>query len=222
MRELYERKTSASLMILKFGVLSFIFALGVAMMVAGARAADWEAPRTVLESSDDRSGFYISGFGSAIFPEDIDFTLGAAAFNGDTKDGYRFGGALGYRFNPWLRAEIEASYGMIEVTAGPVTADLAQTTGMVNGYVDIDIGLALVPYLGLGAGFTNVSDDVFNRDNYILAGQGIAGVTLQLNDTFDIFAEYRYFRTVAGQIGPVDFPEGLTNHQIGGGIRLNF
>lgn len=193
--------------------LSIVAVLGAALLLMASAVA----------GAEERKGFYIAGWGAYLAQEDADFQLGATAFSSDSRDGYRFGGAVGYSFNNWLRAELEGAYAHNTIQPVGISTDLKQATAMVNGYVDIDVGLALVPYLGLGIGMTAQSEDLLNSDSFVPTAQGIVGVTFELNDTFDIFTEYRYVRSVDSNLGGlVEVDGGIANHTIGAGLRLHF
>ena len=195
----------------------FAIALGLTMIFAAILG-------TMSARADDtRSGFYIAGWGAYLAQEDADFRLAAASFSSDARDGYNIGGAVGYAFNNWLRAELEASYSKNEINPLTFSTDLEQARAMVNGYVDVDIGLALVPYLGLGIGLTAQREDILNSDSFIPTAQGIVGLSFELNDMFVIFTEYRYIRTTDSNLGGVvQVDGGIANHTAGAGLRVHF
>lgn len=129
-------------------------------------------------------------------------------------DGWISGAALGTRMGPW-RGEIEGLYAEHEakghslngVGVGGVDGHAKLTAGMVNGYYDIGQG-RLKPYVGGGVGYANVKLDnyraagakVADDDDNVLAYQGMAGVSYEINPCWSINGEYRYIGTNDAEI----------------------
>lgn len=160
----------------------FVAAFTAAMSVAGgALAADLPPtrPPAVAPPIQDPivSGVYAEFFGGWIWPSvapatDRDCASPLALIPCGTyasitpRDGWRIGGALGYRFNPLLRADVSLSYSAfagrgldIPAVTSDGHADFTALTGLVNGYVDL-AGLVgplgpFSPYVGAGVGFSS-------------------------------------------------------------------
>jgi opacity protein-like surface antigen len=172
--------------------------------VAGAQDMGWV-----------RDGAYARVEGGWSNLDDNSFNTGAGRV--DSKyddDGYIAGAAIGSKMGPW-RAEIEALYSENDVKSNNLNgAALAGvdgktklTAGMVNGYYDF--GQArFKPYVGGGVGYANVKLDNYrgggttlaDDDDNVLAYQGIAGVSYELNPCWSINGEYRYIGTNDAEI----------------------
>ncbi|HEX4192085.1 MAG TPA: outer membrane beta-barrel protein, partial [Stellaceae bacterium] len=114
----------------------------------------------------------------------------------DRKEGFIGGAAAGYQFGPF-RAEIDGDYsrnGVKSVSAGGATASLGGHTQnisiMANGLYDINIGMPIVPYIGAGAGATDLGDG--STDRWGFAIQPIVGVSYSITPQISIAGEYRY------------------------------
>lgn len=162
----------------------------------------------------------------------------------DSFPGYVIAGALGYRFNDSLRAEMEIAYrrntfgdftdrGVEEGSSGHVSSLAA----MLNGAYDIDAGSAWTPYFGAGFGwaFVGYDVDVFggeltdapfldDRDG-VFAYQAMAGLTYQASDMIDLSLGYRFFATLdpklTDETGQV-FDAEYRSHNIELGVAVRF
>lgn len=142
--------------------------------------------------------------------DDNDFNTSAGRVSTKYKDdGWMAGAALGKRMGPW-RAELEGLHQ--ENTAKTVELNGANPGGgdghaklnalMANGYYDFGNG-RFKPYIGGGVGAANVKMDKIRNnvgqfaddDDNVLAYQGMAGVSYELNPCWSINAEYRYLGT---------------------------
>lgn len=208
-------------------------AVVVGLAVAGPAAAE--------------SGFYVSGSGGLIdVYDDIDASVGGADLKVELDPGYFGAGALGYQFGVF-RLEIEGMYQSVDV--GDIDLDGAVVDGvgfdvtgsdgdgtvvsaMLNGFVDIDLGVPVKPFLGLGAGvaFVDIEDaggtvdvgglgsisaTVIDGSETAPAAQAIAGLGFDITDHLTLSAAYRAF--IAGPVeyavelpvvGAVDDAEG--------------
>lgn len=142
----------------------------------------------------------------------------------------------GYKLGNGWRVEGELARraaGVDSVGGSAGSGDLRTTSLMANVIYDFDIASPITPYLGLGAGLSQVKFDnatpfgasSINDSDRALALQGIAGASYAVNDQFDVFADYRYFtsrnvdmRTVAGNSASFD----TSNHAIMVGLRFSF
>jgi OOP family OmpA-OmpF porin len=178
----------------------------------------------------DKSGFYVGAMGGGNYVEDqdVEFDTGTFLDNIDMDASYDWGwaagGTLGYRFNSGLRVELEGTYRKNDADElsvfgfdVPLKGDLTAISGMANVLYDIDFGSMVVPYVGVGAGAAYVeandidvfppSPAAFDDQEWAFAVQGIAGVNLRIDDNIDLFADYRYFRTVGLDLADI-YPGG--------------
>ncbi|MDB5371389.1 MAG: hypothetical protein JWP04_31 [Belnapia sp.] len=158
--------------------------------------------------------------------------------------------SIGWGFGNGLRAEIEGSYrhnDMDRVTSGNRSGNSGYWRNygaMGNVLYDFNLGLPVIPYVGVGAGYawTDVShanlrgpggsryriEDTEGRFAY----QGIAGAALALGGGLALTAEYRFFGTLdpkleVDRVGTVGAAGGSIkgtnyNHSALIGIRYAF
>jgi outer membrane protein OmpA-like peptidoglycan-associated protein len=128
------------------------------------------------------------------------FTQGTVNVNPTT--GWIAGGMVGYDFiGP--RVELEANYrdntGTLTTpsTLGSVGFDFNQTAVMANLLYDFNAGGTIVPYVGAGLGvaFTNASALGGSVSSTQFAYQGIVGIGYNIDSSFRINLEGRYFGT---------------------------
>ena len=153
--------------------------------------------------------------------------------------GFVAGGALGYAFGP-ARIDAEFSY----LTANFVfpsegekdeTADdnFTALSLLAQGWYDIDLGSFLTPYLGVGAGATNLSvklvsddDTWFDGAAWGFAFQAGAGVALRILAGFSLDIGYRFFGTLQTEVFDNADPDlssvspALMAHRIQLGLRF--
>jgi len=79
------------------------------------------------------------------------------------------------------------------------SGDFDSTTLMLNAFYDFDTGTRLTPYIGLGFGLMNVEltyrpggVGVIKDDDNVFAYQLAGGLNYEVNDSFSVFASYRY------------------------------
>jgi outer membrane protein OmpA-like peptidoglycan-associated protein len=137
------------------------------------------------------------------------FPATSAEFEYDT--GWAMVGALGFKGNN-LRIEFELGYRDNQsdtVTTTPPAAttlfsDVTYFSQMVNVVWDIPLGETVEFSIGGGAGGAQVDYDLggtfgglqsIDDGEYVFAYQGIAGLSVDVSDHVEIFAEYRYFDT---------------------------
>ncbi len=83
---------------------------------------------------------------------------------------------------------------------------------MGNIYYDFHNDTPWTPYLGVGLGGVNVSANNLRVDgtqlsddsNFVMAYQGIAGVSYAIDPQLSLRADYRYLRTEAATLGVND------------------
>lgn len=159
-------------------------------------------------------GLYVSTFTGLAFQNDQNNTAGGQSIDISLDNGFVIGGAVGYKLPiSGFRVELEVAYRENGVTAGEFLGDpSASFSGdtsslgvFANALYDFDGILGIVvPYVGVGLGYGGVESDTFldtvtggqrfggpTRSEFLY--QGILGVTVPLGDTWDVFAEGRYY-----------------------------
>ena len=143
---------------------------------------------------------------------DISLRKGSADWAFDV--GFVAGGALGFAFGP---ARIDAGFSYLTANfVFPGEGDEATETSddtftamslMASGWYDLDVGSFLTPYLGVGAGATNLSvklttadDTWFDGVGWGLAFQAGAGVALRVVAGFSLDIGYRFFGTLQTEV----------------------
>ena len=188
---------------------------------------------------------YISGFVGVNFPSASDVKITSTAFPDILRvekydSNITFGGAFGYDFGNDIRIEEEVSYRNNDVDlasfpSAPALQGIEKTTIslMTNGYYDIDLGIPLKPYLGVGIGFASIEREVRvtnggdSDTDVVLAYQLMAGLGYKINPKFTITAGYRYFVTSKSQYFinfgiPQVVDDEFQSHEFMGGIRFSF
>jgi len=177
--------------------------VAVAMPLA-ANAAEWGG----AEWNND--GVYVRGEGGWTNIDDNSFATGAGTVSNKYEDdGYSYGAAIGMKKGP-MRYELEGLHQESDVKSNSLAgAPLAGSGGtaelnaaMANVYYDFGNG-RLKPYIGGGAGIAEMKMDnisgggatLMDDSDSVLAYQGMAGVSYQLNPCWSVNAEYRYVGT---------------------------
>lgn len=161
----------------------------------------------------------------------------------DFETGWAFGGAIGYHWD-MLRLELELSYRENDASdfdgADTTTGDVSQFAQMLNIVFDIPLGETVELSLGGGIGAAMVDAEITATtvlgsaivadDDYVLAYQAIAGLSIDVGERTELFAEYRYFATDGAELagesipGPTFVTEDfdLKNHTGLFGLRYYF
>ena len=128
-------------------------------------------------------------------------------------EAFTIGGGLGYRFNPYMRADVLFNYaGKYDIGGG---TDLSASSVTGNLYLDMPIeGLPFKPYLGAGLGYGWATRSPGDDDGG-LAVAFKAGLNWTLAPNLELDTGYR-FRDIM-----VDGPN-VTEHQFLVGLRYNF
>ena len=178
-------------------------------------------------AGDDQ--WYVGVDGGAMIVEDLALDIGTLnnAASVDTKNGYDFGGVVGYDFGGF-RLESEVSYRKAnvsafssqtpQITSGATTAlapsgsyqidgDASALSFMVNGLLDFGDDDGLQGFVGGGVARVDVPATVaapafLDGSDTGLAWQALAGVRTPLSDSCDVGLKYRFFN--ANKIGLVD------------------
>ncbi|MCP4907371.1 MAG: porin family protein [bacterium] len=127
--------------------------------------------------------------------------------------GYVFGGAFGARFLEHFRTEVRVGYRTTEIEeialqgeAPDARGDLALLSATLNGYVDWDFGIGVIPFIGAGIGWGMQSLDVQNQGgnatqlsiddtDHVIVWNAMVGGTLPLTKVTELSLAYRYIRT---------------------------
>ncbi|PZW46750.1 outer membrane protein with beta-barrel domain [Humitalea rosea] len=220
------------------------------------------------------SGVYIGGGAGVNFLQDSDLSVANAAGRTALTNagiGTRTGTAsfetgyvgvlsIGYGFGNGVRAELEGNFrsNKIDSISGfrgatgnrAVSGGFTQSYGvMANALYDFDLGLPVVPYVGLGAGYV-----IQNWDNVRSSAPGVNGVRIDGDDGrfayqaivgaalpieavpgLSLTAEYRFLGTLSPEVdGRVTTPTGVVtagrakietenfNHSLLVGLRYAF
>lgn len=183
-------------------------------------------------------GWYVGGAG-AFTGADTDFDYTAGEDKAEYDIGWGIAGYAGYKFGNGIRTEAELgvrknTISNIDTTIA--TADSGDTradTALVNVIYDFHNNSRFTPYLGAGVGVAHIShgmvklvaSDTVHDDDYVLAGQGIAGVSYTLSEKWDTFADYRYLITEdqsTRNSGGVAIDSNYTSQALSIGARYNF
>ncbi|MFZ5782843.1 MAG: OmpA family protein, partial [Pseudomonadota bacterium] len=130
------------------------------------------------------------------------FFTGSSTANASFNTGYVLGGVVGYDFvGP--RIELEGAYrennGTLTVNGinGSAGINFSQISVMGNVYYDFMAGGSIVPYIGAGAGvaFLNVGALASTMTSTQFAYQGMVGVGYNIDSTFRLNLEGRYYGT---------------------------
>ena len=124
--------------------------------------------------------------------------------------GFNVGGAIGMRFNEFFRGELELGYRRSEVNALSVQNEndngqgwVSMLSVMANGYVDYDLDIGVIPYVGVGIGWGRVEYDAKNTNGILrLEGEDnvftwalMVGGSIPVTEVMDLSLGYRYIAT---------------------------
>jgi opacity protein-like surface antigen len=177
-------------------------------------------------------GFYLRGdVGYKIYAShDVSF-VGASYVNEDVDNTALLGGGIGYRFNPWLRADITGDYEFPARFHGNLScaacgagggagfsneyAKISAATFLANAYIDLGTWYGFTPYVGggIGASYVMVDDYHFVNPNGVtgvVGGDGkwnfawaaMAGVAFDITPNLVLDVNYRYLSLGDGQTKP--------------------
>ena len=175
---------------------------------------------------------------------DSDISLGGLSGVVEFDPGFAVGGAVGYRFQEYLRAELNLSYRQADIDKLTVlgyvlegAGDVGAFTTLVNLYYDINLGLPVTPYVGAGIGIALIDVDsdsaanvlIVNDDSTEFAWNVMAGAASSATDNVDLTFGYRYLSstdakldaTVVG-VGNFTMDAEFGVHEVMFGARYNF
>jgi len=142
----------------------------------------------------------------------------------ESDEGFNIGMAFGKRFYEHFRGEIQLTFRENEVSNMSLRNESDNASGhigllaiMLNGYVDWDLGIGVIPYFGTGMGWGSVEIEAkngalnqskINGSDSVFAWSLMAGGSYPLNDVLDISLGYRYIATTKPKVN-----SKLTNPQ---------
>lgn len=193
--------------------LALAAAVASSIALQPARAADMPLPYIPPPVVEDYGGWYLRGYigmSNQGF-KGLDHVLFATApgFAWLDRGGFSsapiFGGAIGYQYNSWIRFDLSAEWRGGSVfkaldtytgVGGPFTNDYTgikkEWLFLANAFVDLGTWRAITPYLGLGAGFANVTIGNFRDTNVIATSGGYADTGSQWNFAWALYAGLAY------------------------------
>jgi opacity protein-like surface antigen len=180
-----------------------------------------------LASAEPMDSWYVSVGGGINSLDDVDGVLtstgGATApFELGFDTGWALNGAVGHGWDV-LRLEFELAYRQNDVEffntpAVTTSGDVTTFAQMLNLVFEVPLGDSVELSLGGGLGGALVDVDIIGTsggdvatlsdDDYVFAYQAIAGLSVDVGERTEIFAEYRYFVTEEAEISgaaPPDF-----------------
>ena len=142
----------------------------------------------IATAANATEGWY--GRGDVGYSVDGHVEGGGSSFDFD--DDWMVSGGIGYGFSNGFRAEGELSYRKNDLDV-PTNNETTATSLMANLYYDFNRGGRWQPYVGIGAGYTQV-DIEGSDDDSSWAWQAMAGIGYELNDRTTLDVGYRFFR----------------------------
>jgi len=143
---------------------------------------------------------------------------------------------LGYKREDGFRSEFEVAGRDNDVdqlrNMGSADGKVEALTFMGNILYDFQRFGKIKPYLGGGIGLARVRFDsvrpigagMINDHDTVFAYQGIAGVSFDLTDRFEVYGDYRYLRTsdldVQEAVSGTTVHAEYSNHTVLGGVRV--
>ncbi len=234
----------------------FVAMLALLVMSGAAQAAEGGG-------GGKPNGLYFRAFGGIAWQEESRVN-GTNVTDGNLEidPAAALGGAIGYRwsnlriegFGAWRHHDVDVFEAIQLVTVnegtgatvtindldrfrGRVSGDTTTIVGMINGIVDIDFALPVVPFVGagLGAAYVTLNDvsgsvgnvpfELTDDSDMVLAYQALGGVAYPITDQIIVELEYRFLTMT-----DPEFTDSLgasidvenDSHNIEVGFRLNF
>ena len=183
---------------------------------------------TANGSAKDKGAYFSASAGIVSFD---DVTSSDNHFLDSNIDG-DFSGeiGLGYRFNNKVRGEVSYS-----VTSGENTdrrlergseegwdAGWFETTSVLTSlYYDLTNKSKFTPYVGAGLGTTNIQTDQSDGDQLRFGYQGKLGISYDISNSFDLFAEGVYQSTSTSNLSG-NTVDGISSFSTRLGTRYKF
>ena len=153
-------------------------------------------------------------------------TISGRRVSSQWKSGFGGLAALGYRWSPNLRTELEASGRVAKVTTfngvAPWAGKQFDNSIMVNGFYDVDLGGRFTPYVGVGVGMTQLiwgdnfrvptqaTPTVYDRDDVEAGWQAIVGASYAVTPKVALALDWR----LKGSFGDYSFPGSVAGRSI--------
>jgi OmpA-OmpF porin, OOP family len=169
-------------------------------------------------AASQAGGFYAEAAGGVTFGTDIEID----GFDADMETGWNIGGAVGTHITPNLAAELDIFYNDRGLEC--CSDDSLNTLSfMANAIYGFNPDGFMNPYLGAGIGTVRVEgvDGGGSDSDWKFGYQVMAGVLLNVNKAFGVFAEYR-FHDAVGDAELFGSDVSYHSHNMSGGIRVNF
>jgi opacity protein-like surface antigen len=157
---------------------------------------------------------------------DRDLVIGGRQVSSQWKTGWGGLAALGYRWSPHLRTELELSGRVAEVTTFNKVAPWAgkqwDNSVMVNAFYDVDLGGRVTPYVGAGLGGTQLiwgnnfrvptqaTPTVYDGEGIRMGWQGVAGVAYAVSPKISVALDGR----IKGTFDDYSFPGSVAGRDI--------
>jgi opacity protein-like surface antigen len=191
--------------------------IGLALVLAATPSLAADSAKDADDKKSDKivDNLYVAYSGGVSYIRNQNLT-GADATGSDLNGrlssdiGFNVGGAIGMRLYEHFRAELELGYHRAEADSLSVQGEPDNGQGyisllsvMANGYVDYDLDIGVIPYVGVGIGWGRIELDAKN-DNGILRIDGsdhvftwslMIGGSIPINEMMDLSMGYRYIAT---------------------------
>lgn len=236
------------------GVVLCAVAFAAATPVSAQSATDAgaePATETDAETEPRHLGYVEYSAGVSIVPNQnvTGQGLGGSGLSGSAQldAGYSVGAAVGREFyERWgasLRGELALNFRSNDATSLSLAGEPANANGqlylftaMLNGFVDYDLRLPVVPFVGFGVGYGLIDMDIengsgptkINDSDSVFAWNVMVGGTLAFTTTTDFTMSYRYLMTTDPEFGgrfqssSRDFDSEYDLHEVVLGMRVNF
>lgn len=159
-------------------------------------------------SAAEQPGWYGTLGAGMAFQNDTEHTSANTNNFKFTNPGFDVLGSVGYAYGNGLRFEGEAFHGYS--TVRDADGAISNTDLFLNGLYDFDLGTFFTPYVGAGVGVGFVGAENIGRttgtthidgNDTQFAYQGIAGVSMPINNEWSVSADYRYIATLDPKFG---------------------
>lgn len=157
---------------------------------------------------------------------DRDLVINGFKVSSQWKTGWGGLAALGYRWSPNLRTELELSGRVAEVTkfnkTNPWAGKQWDNSVMVNAFYDLNLGGRVTPYIGVGLGGTQLvwgnnfrvptqaAPIVYDGEGIRMGWQGIAGVSYAVTPKIAVALDGR----IKGTFDDYSFPGSVRGRSI--------
>ena len=140
--------------------------------------------------------------------------------------GFRMDATLDYRVNEDLFSQLDSG----SPPVNQFTGDLDTLVGLVNFYYDLDMGHRITTYVGVGIGFAHhdISGDDTSDSDTSFAWALMAGVDIDLRDSWKLDIGYRYLDMGDGSFDDKKSPgrkfiiDDIESHEFRVGLRYSF